>query len=206
VLKTQSLSPPGTRAGTMAASSLCSAQSSNGMRCIAFALVSTSAAPLPTLEIVFALRTGTNAKDAVVNAWIVIAEPVQETAFLEGGPEGSVVVPACDPAVIGVAGVLDDGQMWNGSSRGPASQYETEQPDIGAPLMAHRPDGAGSPGTSFASPRAAGDIAEVLADSARRPNCTDAKAVVFETYINNKPNQNPPEWNGRYGYYKETTL
>ena len=63
--------------------------------------------------------------DTILNSWIVICEKDSPlTLFVKGGPDGSVVVPATDPRVLSVAGVRASGRLWEGSSRGPAYEYQ----------------------------------------------------------------------------------
>jgi hypothetical protein len=179
----------------LVASSLCTATSSNGMSCIAFAL-SASPAYLPATVLEFEILA---TRKVVVNAWIAVAERDPETAFREGGQEGSITVPACDLAVLSVAGVTSSKQMWSGTSRGPAAQYTATEPPESSPLMAHLPNLSGDYGTSFASPRAAGDVAVVVADPARLAKCSNAKSLVLERYGGSVT------WNKRYGYHRQTS-
>jgi hypothetical protein len=183
---------------TMAASSLCGATSGN-MTCVAFALTSTSSTPLPPLEVAFSLE---GARETIVRVWIVVAEIDAETAFLEGGQEGSLSVPACDPATVGVAGVMRNGQMWHGTSRGPAGSYQVNSPDKEAPLVAHRPDGVGSSATSIASPRTAADVAEVMVNATRRATCQTARDLVLETYYPSGRSSATLTWDSRFGYHE----
>lgn len=165
------------------------------MSCIAFAM--TRPAPGPAFEISFDLTAPS--ADAVVHAWIVISDPAMKTHFTQGGPDGTVAVPASDPSIVSVAGYDRAlGQMWRHSSRGPSSEYSTGSPTQ-SPRMAHLVEqigsGAAAAGTSFASPRAAADAARSLADPAVRPNCTEGDKLLEETYGPKAISA----WNKRYG-------
>jgi len=70
-----------------------------------------------------------------------------------------------------------------------------------SPLLAHRADLGSEFGTSFASPRACGDVVKVMADPARRANCNDAIDLICETYGVSKATA----WNARNGYHTETS-
>jgi hypothetical protein len=169
------------------------------MSCIAFA--STRPTPAPEFRVSFDITA--KSADATVHAWIVFSDPHMNTHFTQGGPEGTVAAPASNPNVVSVAGFdTARNQMWRHSSRGPASEYSKGNPTK-SPVMAHRVDtlGAGpsSPGTSFASPRAAADAAQSLADPAKRGNCNEVDDLLVETY-------GPlMAWNRRYGSHKRTT-
>jgi hypothetical protein len=177
--------------------SLISSRCQKTYSCIAFA-VSTSHNALPVLEVRFALKS---AVDVVINAWIVVCELNPLTAFVEGGQEGTIMVPATESSVVSVAGVKSDGQMWDGSSRGPAAQYGLSAPSKSSPLVAHRVDlGSELPGTSFASPRVCGDATSVIVNSTKLANCNDAVDLIFETYPTRATH-----WNARSGYHKQTS-
>lgn len=177
--------------------SLISAKCQNNYGCIAFA-ISTSQAALPILEIKF---TQKSTIAIVVNGWIVVCESDPLTAFVEGGQEGTIMVPASNSAVVSVAGVKSDGQMWDGSSRGPAAQYTLARPSKSSPFIAHLAELGSEFGTSVSSPRACGDVTRVMIDPARRARCIDAIDLVCETYGLVKP---PASWNVRSGYSKQT--
>lgn len=195
-LGTLTTTPAGTPQGS-SCHSLFQARCRNDMSCIALAL--TSANPLPPLEIAIALESSI---DVVVNAWIVLAETDPQTAFVEGGQEGSVCVPASDPILLSVAGVEDTGKFWRGSSRGPAAAYNVGGPHEQVPLMAHRARYGQTAGTSFASPRAAADAAVALANPNIRNQIWDSIDLLCETYGINRALL--PAWNERFGYHKQT--
>lgn len=192
-----STAPAGLPSG-MLTQSLFSAKCLNNLTCIAFALSSTAAQPLPELDIRFSLESSLG---VIVNAWIVVAEPDPQTAFLEGGQEGTIMVPASDGSVVSVAGTEAGGQVWQGSSRGPAAQYVVGTTGVTSPLLAHLVAHKGDSGTSFSSPRACADMAAVLVDSKRRANCSDALDLVCETY--GLKRSSLPTWSPRIGYHKE---
>ncbi|MDA9545318.1 hypothetical protein ACM43_12870 [Bradyrhizobium sp. CCBAU 45321] len=182
--------------GSMATHSLFSAKCQNNFRCAAFALSSgMPGQKLPLLHVQFKL---TAKRDVTINSWIVIAEKNPcLTAFVEGGHEGSICVPASDPSVLSVAGLLSTGKMWTGSSRGPSAEYDAAGTSAGSPHMAHLADlGGGVFGTSFASPRACGDAVATL-NSSKLSKCTSALTLLNETYQLGKL-----PWNPRFGYHK----
>jgi hypothetical protein len=181
---------------------LCKLQAHGNMSCIAFAATrsapSPGTAPLPELSIFFDIKA--NSSNAVIHAWTVICDKDRKSGFIQGGPEGTVSAPASDPKVISVA-AYDPArkQMWRSSSRGPASRYDRKAPSE-SPMMAHLSnDVSGHHGTSFASPRAAADATEALANPVRRANCTDAKKLIEETYGPISTICDP-----RYGFHKQT--
>jgi len=176
--------------------SLFSGQCHGNLSCISFAL-STSRQPPPLLQLVFGLESSA---DVIVNAWIVVSESDPQTAFVEGGPDGTVMVPASDPAVLSVAGAVATGQMWEGSSRGPAAQYQAVRVTQSSPLMAHLATLGGEFGTSYASPRACADAAAAMADPAKLSRCNDAVDVICQTYALTRALL--PDWNTRIGFYK----
>ena len=168
------------------------------MSCIAFA--ATRPAPAQELRVAFDLLA--KSADVTVDAWVVICEKEMDTAFTQGGPEGTVSVPASDPKVVSVAGFeLASQQMWRHSSRGPASRYSrtarTESPAMAH--LTHGISGASSHGTSNASPRAAADAAKPLADPTRSPKCVEVEDLIQETY----GLTSLPPWDSRYGFHKE---
>jgi hypothetical protein len=129
--------------------------------CIAFSLGASNPALLANMDVCITMRaTGR----ALVNAWLVVCED-KRTGFAESGTFASIRVPACDPAVVSVAGATASGQPWVSSSRGPSAVYDPYMPfPSKAPYLAHLVELAGSDscGTSFASPRACADTAEQL--------------------------------------------
>ena len=155
-------------------------QCHNNFSCIAFAI--SSVAPgvsLPQLQIRFTLLA---LRDIVVNAWIVVAEPNSQTTFVAGRQDGTIMVPASEPSVLSVAGLRSTGQMWEGSSRGPAAQYDPAAVVRANPLMAHLANLGSDFGTSYASPRACADAAATLADPIKRPKCIDAESLLSQMY------------------------
>jgi hypothetical protein len=143
--------------------------------CAAFAMSAKAALDLADLTINVEMRCSAHSSVAV-NAWIVVADNHGAT-FVGGGSSGSISVPATYENAISVAGVEDIAnsspalrpQPWQDSSRGPAANYGTngQQPLRTLPKLAHRVDGSiKESGTSFAAPRAAGDVVEsVLRDA-----------------------------------------
>ena len=181
---------------TMMMQSLFSAKCAKNFSCVAFAISSTVGTALPQLQVRLKLQS---ARNLLLNAWIVVAEKNPTTAFVEGGAEGTIMVPASDPSVLSVAGLLSGGQVWDGSSRGPAARYKWRVPVNKSPMMAHRAELAGTePGTSFSSPRACGDAVAALA-AGNKP--ADAKALLRDAY--GLPRL--PSWNRRYGYHRQST-
>jgi hypothetical protein len=164
---------------------LCQSQAHGKMSCLAFAATRAAAppgtGPLPELRISFDITP--KSSNAVIHAWTVICDKDRKSGFTQGGPEGTVSVPASDPKVVSVA-AFDPArkQMWRSSSRGPASRYDPTAP-IESPMMAHLSNHPGGhDGTSFASPRGAADATEPLAKSGTRAKCTDAKKLIEQTY------------------------
>ena len=183
----------------VATQSLFGAKCHNNFSCIAFAI--SSVAPgvsLPQLQIRFTLLA---LRDIVVNAWIVVAEPNSQTTFVAGRQDGTIMVPASEPSVLSVAGLRSTGQMWEGSSRGPAAQYDPAAVVRANPLMAHLANLGSDFGTSYASPRACADAAATLADPIKRPKCIDAESLLSQMYGLTTLSQ----WNPRSGYHKQTT-
>lgn len=181
---------PGSSGGLLM-HSLFSAKCYGGFSCIAFALTAAARKQLPLLQVRFAL---TSKRDTIVNAWIVIAEPNPLTAFVEGGQGGNAMVPASSAAVLSVAALGHKGEMWKGSARGPAAQYDLVEPRTGCPLMAHLGYYRDEIGTSFASPRACGDAAEALARPHWTPTNADPQNLLTQMY------PLAPRWSPRYGY------
>jgi hypothetical protein len=202
-LATFSPAPVGPRPN-MGFFSLLHAPSHGKMACIAFAITRTAAAAgapaLPELRVSFDITA--KSADATVHAWIVLCEKARKTHFTQGGPEWTIVAPASDPKAMSVAGYHQTlGQMWRGSSRGPASRYAVTTKSPVMAHLSHPPASSTSSehGTSYASPRAAADATQILADSAKRANATDAEKLVQETYRRTVP------WNSRYGFRQQTT-
>lgn len=182
----------------MISQSLFQANCRKNLSCIAFA-IGTPGQSLPVLEVDFGLESQA---DTTVNAWVVVCEDRPQTTLIEGGPEGSIRVPASDTAVLSVAGVESSGQLWENSSRGPAARFRSAPTAAGAPLMAHLVTLGGEAGTSFSSPRACGDAAAALADSVKRQRCADATDLLCEAYGLQRGTL--PTWNNRSGYHKVT--
>ena len=183
--------------GGMATHSLFQSKVHKDFSCVAFAMSSgTPGTNLPPLQIRLKL---TARKDVAVNSWIVVAEEQNPlTVFVEGGPECSIAVPASDLTTLSVAGLQATGQIWEGSSRGPAAQYDTKAA-TGSPLMAHLANLGSELGTSFASPRACADVVKTLNDPGKQPKCVDSMKLLSETYP--LPSGHP--WSARSGYHKQ---
>jgi hypothetical protein len=147
----------------MTSQSLFQAKCRNNLDCIAFS-ISASHKTLPVLEVKFGLES---ASDVVVNAWIVVCEEQPQTAFVEGEQDGTIRVPASHSAVLGVAGTETTGQLWEGSSRGPAARFQAGNAPLSGPLMAHLAALGGDFGTSYSSPRACADAIAAMADPAK---------------------------------------
>lgn len=184
---------------------LCQSHAHGNMSCIAFAATRPApppgTAPLPDLLFSFTIKA--KSSNVVIHSWTVICDKNQKSHFTHaggGGPEGTVSAPASDPKVISVA-AFDPatGDMWRSSSRGPASRYDPNAP-IESPKMAHLSNHPTAPnGTSFASPRAAADATEPLANSSIRANCTDPRKLIEQTYGMTATTCDP-----RYGFHKQT--
>lgn len=158
--------------------SLHHARCNGNFSCVAFAMSAASASDLADLTIDIEMRCSEHANVAV-NAWMVVADK-DGAGFVGGGSSGSITVPATYGKAFSVAGVEDiphadpalqgQPQPWKDSSRGPAANYHTNgrrsRPTL--PKLAHRVDGSiNGHGTSFAAPRAAGDVVEsILRDAA----------------------------------------
>ena len=178
--------------------SLFQANCLQGFSCAAFAMTSQKGTKLPRMQLEITVKSST---DTILNSWIVVCEKESPlTLFVQGGPDGTVTVPATDPRVLSVAGVRASGRLWEGSSRGPAFEYEATSTATDSPMMAHRPDLGTHFGTSFASPRACADALATLAQTAA--TCTDAKSLLAATYSPTRP---LPQWDKRFGYHKQTS-
>lgn len=181
---------------------LCQSQAHGKMSCIAFAVTrpatTPGTGPLPEFQISFDITA--RSSDAAIHAWTVICDKKRKSRFAQGGPEGTVCVPASDPMVVSVA-AFDPArkQMWRSSSRGPASCYDLSAPTE-SPMMAHLSNNLGGhDGTSFACPRAAADATKPLANSGTQANCTEAKKLIEQTYGTIETTFDP-----RYGFSKQT--
>jgi hypothetical protein len=138
-------------------STLFHANCRNGMSCIAFAMTNTTETDV---DFDFTLTSTTG--DPVVNAWVAVA--ADRKAYFIGSKEATNMrVPSVLDELVCVAGVDSKHQPWARSSRGPSATYaRTFSSTPEAPRMAHRVDLPSMAGTSFASPRAAADAANVL--------------------------------------------
>ena len=168
----------------------------NDLSCVAFSL-SRLAAQLPILDIEFALECSA---DTVVNAWIVLCEADPETTFIQGDADGTVRVPATANHVVSVAGNDTNGRMWINSSRGPCADYSNGATER-TPLMSHLANRGTEAGTSFASPRACGDLLETVADPQALAKCADGTDLVCERYSLTRATA---PWNKRSGYVRVT--
>lgn len=182
--------------GTLSAQSLFHSKCRNDLNCMAFS-ISGSPGPMPLLDIEFALESTVK---VTVNGWIVVSELQPQTTFLEGGPDGTIRVPASDPSVLSVAGTESTGQMWANSSRGPAAEYGIGSA-ASAPVMAHLVSNGMESGTSFSSPRACGDMLAAIANKSKRSLCNDATELLCQAYGLSRGNL---RWDRRSGYHKET--
>lgn len=151
--------------------SLYHARCSANFSCAAFAMSASTASDLADLTIDIELRCSDHSSVAV-NAWIVVADN-DGASFVGGGSDSSITVPATYEQAISVAGVEDvlsndpafRPQPWQESSRGPAANYGTNghQSSTTLPKLAHRVDSSiAGFGTSYAAPRAAGDVVECV--------------------------------------------
>ena len=171
--------------------SLVHSRAHGNMSCIAFALTCKSGG-LPQIEITFTFR---GAADLLVRGWVVVgADP--GTRFVEASKKATLVVPSTDPGVLCVSGIDGQGDAWQDSARGPAGQYHAG-PAGGAPHVAYRVElgRAADSGTSFASPRACADAADIVRDPAKLSALTTpdqlALALLGAT--------TPVPWNERTG-------
>jgi hypothetical protein len=121
------------------------------------------------------------------------------TAFLEGGPQGTLRVPATATGVVAISGIGGPNQPWSHSSRGPAGDYSvggTSPPQV--PHLAYPVKATSAPrdeGTSFASPRACADTAKFLRGK--------PAGQTIDDLVNNhlsRPGPALPAWNPRTGY------
>jgi hypothetical protein len=172
--------------------SLFHARCYNDISCIALALSTKKPPGLPILDLEFTLDCPA---DVVVNAWITVSKD-RLSAFIEGNNEGTVRVPATDPEVLSVAGIESKGQPWSGSSRGPTGVYPGGGPaqSSTAPYIAFLARHRGQPGTSFASPRACAETANIIRDGKRRL----IMDLVYKML--NIPSSSSPTWNPRTGF------
>jgi hypothetical protein len=146
---------PAGLASHMASYSLIATACCGTMQCAALALTSVGAGlgmswipPLPPLFVQIEMQ---DSADTIVHGWIVVCEQNPQTVFGCGRSDGTIMVPACSEEVIGVAGTEPTGQMWIGSSRGPAPNYTPGKLSYRSPSMSHLASLAGERGTSYAS-------------------------------------------------------
>ena len=196
-----------TRAGTTLATmpkgfknvlcqSLFHARCRNAMSCIALALSTQVPPGLPMIDLEFTLESSV---DLPVSAWLVVRDDEQLCTFIEAYQGGTVCVPAADPAVIGVAGVEAAGRPWSRSSRGPTHIYKIGSKAPTVPYLAHMAALGGEFGTSFASPRACADAANVL----RNPQIQKNKCGTVTDMVNEllySRGLKPTAWNSRTGF------
>jgi hypothetical protein len=125
--------------------------------CLAFAMSATHSLDLAGLTIDVQMACGIH---TTVDAWIVLPGD-SRCAFVGGGPNRSLTVPATFADAVATAAVHPSGQSWIESSRG--------HPGLpGKPSLAHlvMPVSGAVPGTSFAAPRATADVVERFLRSA----------------------------------------
>jgi hypothetical protein len=143
------------------------------MNCIAFGIRKSSHSNLANLQLRFKLRSDDH---AAVHAWIACAND-KRTAFIGSTPHSSLRVPATARHAVGVAGAIDNRQGWEESSIGVDREDRACHfywQDTVAPVLAHRVDCVdGRPGTSYASPRACADTAELLLRGVRPAGVED---------------------------------
>jgi len=166
----------------------------NDMSCIALMLSTTDKTDLESLHINCGL---VSKAPVIVNAWIVVCgDP--ETAFIGSADIGSIMVPATEKSVLSVAGVDKQGQPWLQSSRGVAGVYAALPTLPSAPHLSHLVDfrGGMSVGTSYAAPRAAGDLAGVLLGNLALSNSSMINVADEILKINSVV---PGSWNPRIG-------
>jgi hypothetical protein len=177
-------------------SSLLHTRAHNNMCCAAFGLTCPSGSVLPQVDIEFTFESPA---DVTLNGWLVVSEDCA-TCFVEGTNAGTLRVPATDPDLICVTGVVDGGQPWPRSSRGPAAEYRQANQGqlIAAPRLAHRVELGhfGESGTSFASPRACADAADVVRDPRRLARLRNPTDLALELL----GSPSPPTWNARTGF------
>jgi hypothetical protein len=176
--------------------SLFHAQCRSGMSCMAFFLRSPNPGDLASAEIDIELKSPT---DVMVNGWISVGGGARAT-FLGGGAGGTVNIPGTAKGIISVGGVKGN-RAWRKSSYGPASRYQVGPLIVfpAAPTVAHDVSGCSlstDEGTSFASPRAAADAANILLDPLRASQCTNVMNMVQELL---HPRPVGP-WNPRIGF------
>lgn len=150
---TTSMQPVGARFNSVVCQSLYHARCLGTMYCTALALSATDRADLADLTI--DIEVVGHHTSLELGAWVVIADD-QCCAFVGGGVDSSICVPATMAEAVSVAGVNSSGQPWRHSSRGSTGSVS------GAPTIAHLVhDVSGSDeGTSYSAPRVSADIAE----------------------------------------------
>jgi hypothetical protein len=171
------------------------------LSCAALAVSTIGNPGLPIIDIEVTVRS--THQRAIVNGWVVVSDD-PETAFIAGNKSGSLTLPASDLEILSVAGVGRTLQPWGRSSRGPASiytDYAVMPPGPSpqqTPWLAHRVElGAlGAVGTSFASPRACADAANIVRAAPRRKQCNSIPNLVAELLRIPRANLS---WTGRWG-------
>jgi hypothetical protein len=139
------------------------------MSCISFGMTPSYFSNLTSLQIHFSLSSSEHPH---VHAWIARSSD-KRTAFIGSTHDATLRVPATARNVIGVSGAIDDHRAWPMSSRGADLFHPDAAPseachnlfwnDYLAPLLAHRVHFVTGEdvGTSYASPRACADTAEL---------------------------------------------
>ena len=171
--------------------SLIDSRCAGNMSCIAFALSTGTERELASLTITIGLECPT---DVAVNGWIVVSDD-KGTAFVGGGTGGTLCVPGTSPELVCVAGVDRWGNPWPDSSRGPPCDYGGQAPEV--PQLAHYAEDmlTGDWGTSYASPRACADAAEILA------NVSSSRCDTVDKLLDELIPNPPRTWkNSRVGF------
>jgi hypothetical protein len=166
----------------------------NNLSCMAFALSHDNPNVLASLQVDFTLAAATC---TTVHGWVIACNDEQAT-FKAASPDATLCVPATAPGVIAVASLSADGVPWKGSSRGPAVNYELGLSGNSSPQIAH----LGSlhagvpPATSYASARAAADIAALLAQPGSAGRCFDRESLLVSLL----GGRSLGKWSSRTGY------
>jgi hypothetical protein len=183
--------------------SLYSSRCHGSMSCAAYAVSVDDPHDLRNLQITFSLKT-TSALS--VNCWTVLNDDRNNAVFIGAGRGGSIVVPSTAPNMICVTGVNEHGQLCSVSSRGPACTYDATLPPGTAdtsPALAHlaslspTPSTAGTTKyfTSYASPRACADAANVLVNQA--PHTISGRDALVNMLLGSA---RLPAWSPKYGW------
>lgn len=171
------------------------------MNCISFGMTPSEFSNLASLQIHFSFSSNEHPH---VHAWIVRSGD-SRTSFVGSTHDATLCVPATARNAIGVAGALDERRAWPASSRGAERFHPAAAPthechdiywgDYHAPLLAHRVQFGinGESGTSYASPRACADTAELQ----MRLNvpATDVREIARHLL-----GASYAEWNSRTGF------